>query len=115
MIRREVWNRTPGSYQVETTYQISSLDHRLYTPQVVLEISRMHWWIENKLHYVRDVTMGEDACCVRCGSAPQILASLRSAAIALARSDGWSNIAAALRHYSIYPSKALKLIGILKN
>ncbi len=42
-----------------------------------------HWGIENRLHYVRDVTLGEDACRVRSGSAPQALACLRNATMHL--------------------------------
>jgi len=114
-IRRQTWNRTPGLYQDEVAYLIGSMDHRRFGPEVFLQINRTHWAIENRLHYVRDVTMGEDACRVRSGSAPEILAGLRNAAIALLRRDGWANIAAALRHHAAKVSKALKLIGIMEN
>lgn len=73
---------------------------------------RGHWSIENRLHWVRDVTMGEDACQVRSGAAPQILAALRSTVIALARHAGWTNIAEALRHYSWQPGAALAVLGL---
>jgi predicted transposase YbfD/YdcC len=115
MIRRQTWNRTPGSYEDETAYLIGSMDHKRWGPEVFLEINRMHWSIENRLHHVRDVTMGEDACRVRTGSAPQILAGLRNSVLALLRRDGWTNIAAALRHHAVKVSKALKLIGIAEN
>lgn len=111
-VEREVWGRKPGSYEKETAYLISSLDTRRHTPQEFLALNRGHWGIENKLHYVRDVTMGEDACRVRKGSAPQVLAGIRNSVIALARRDGWTNIAAALRHYSVKTAKALALVGI---
>jgi glycosyltransferase involved in cell wall biosynthesis len=58
---------------------------------------RGHWGIENRLHYVRDVTMGEDASRARSGSGPQVLAALRNVAISPHRSDGATNIAAGLR------------------
>ena len=38
---------------------------------------RGHWGIENRLHWVRDATLGEDACRVRSGAAPQVMAALR--------------------------------------
>jgi hypothetical protein len=91
------------------------MDHQTYGPEVFLKLNREHWAIENKLHYVRDVTMGEDACRVRSGAAPQVLAGIRNSAIALARRDGWQNIAAALRHYAIKTAEALHLIGITEN
>ncbi len=114
-VEREVWNRKPGSYEKETAYLISSLDPRRHTPQELLALNRGHWGIENKLHYVRDVTMGEDACRVRTNSAPEVLAGIRNSVIALARRDGWTNIAAALRHYGVKTAKALALVGIPQN
>jgi predicted transposase YbfD/YdcC len=113
MLTRETWGRKgPGSYEAETVYLISSLDCREHGPEAFLAVNRAHWSIENRLHYVRDVTMGEDACRVRTGSAPQALAGIRNSVIALARHDGWGNIAAALRHYAVNVVKALRLVGI---
>ncbi|MGZ3666559.1 MAG: ISAs1 family transposase, partial [Ktedonobacterales bacterium] len=71
-----------------------------------------HWAIENRLHYVRDVTCGEDASAIRSGSAPEIMAALRSAHLALLRRAGWSNIAEAHRHYAWSAGKALRLLGL---
>lgn len=115
IVQRETWNRTPGSHQSETAYWIGSMDCHEHGPEVFLEVIRAHWSIENQVHYVRDVTMGEDACRVRCGSAPQVLAGIRNAAIALFRRQRWTNIAAAIRHYAVKPHEALKLLGINEN
>src|ERR1039458_2621366 len=52
---------------------------------------------------------------VRNGSGPQVLAGIRNSVIALVRRDGWTNIAAALRHYAIKTAAALRLIGITEN
>lgn len=64
---------------------------------------------------MRDVTLGEDACRVRTGSAPQVLAGVRNAVVALLRRDGWTNVAAALRHHAVKVAKALRLVGIPEN
>ena len=40
-----------------------------------------HWGVENRLHWVLDVTMGEDLCRTRKDSAPQNLAVLRHMAL----------------------------------
>jgi hypothetical protein len=45
----------------------------------------------------------------------QVLAGIRNSVIALARRAGWTNIAAALRRYSIKTAKALELLGIRYN
>lgn len=115
-MRRQTWGRKgPGSYEVEEAFLISSLDLRRHTPAELLAFNRGHWGIENGLHHVRDVTMGEDACRVRTGSAPQVLAGVRNAVVGLLRGDGWTNIAAALRHHAVNVAKALRLVGIPEN
>ena len=48
---------------------------------------RGHWAIENRLHYVRDVTFGEDSSTVRTAHAPQNLATLRNLVIGLCALD----------------------------
>ena len=74
--------------------------------------ARGHWGIENRLHYVRDVTFGEDASQVRSAAAPEVLAALRNAVVGLLRNAGWDNIAAALRHTAWTPGAALELLGL---
>ncbi len=49
-------------------------------------LRRGHWGIE-RVHYVRDVTFGEDASTVRTGHAPQNLAALRNLVIGLCGVD----------------------------
>jgi hypothetical protein len=66
--------------------------------------------IENSLHYVRDMTLGEDACRVRSGFAPQILASVRNAVLPLLAGVNPKNIAAAIRHLAAKPFKAIRLV-----
>lgn len=78
----------------------------------LLALARGHWAIENRLHYVRDVTCGEDASTVRSGAAPQVMSGLRSAHLALLRHAGWRNMAEAHRHYAWSPGKALRLLGL---
>ena len=63
--------------------------------------------MENKLHWVRDVTYQEDRSLVRTGNAPRVMASLRSLAISL---DGHANIAAANRHHARDPQRTLTLL-----
>lgn len=78
----------------------------------LLRLIREHWHIENRLHYVRDVTMGEDASQVRSGAAPQALAALRNAVLGVLRHHGYRNIADALRHFAWCPGAGLRLLGL---
>jgi hypothetical protein len=67
--------------------------------------------MENRLHWVRDVTYQEDKSLVRTGNAPRVMASLRSLAISLLRLNGQTNIAAANRHHARDPQRTLKAIS----
>lgn len=81
-------------------------------PEYLQRHVRGHWGIENRLHYVRDVTFGEDASQVRKDSAPEVMAALRNVVLAILRRAGWANVAAALRHNGWKQHTALQLLGI---
>ena len=106
--------RTAKELRTEMAYAITSLSPARAKPEQLLKIWRGHWGIENRSHYVRDVTFGEDACRVRSGDAPQILAALRNATISLLHTRYFKNIAAALRNFSWQPKKAAQIIGVPK-
>jgi len=70
----------------ETVYLITSLPASAADPARLLALSRAHWGIENRLHYVRDVSMDEDRCRVRAGA--RALAGVRNATLAIIRRLG---------------------------
>jgi hypothetical protein len=78
----------------------------------LLELSRGHWSIENRLHWVRDVTFDEDRCRIRKGAGAQVMASLRNLAISLLRIAGARYIPPALRAFSWMGLNVLRLIGL---
>jgi predicted transposase YbfD/YdcC len=100
-----------GEVEEETTYGLTSLSSERVSLQHVEFFWRGHWTIENRDHYVRDVTLGEDQCRMHTESAAQALAALRNGVLMALRHQGWENIAAALRHYGASIQKALALIG----
>lgn len=102
--------RIRGKLTTETVCAITSLGREVAPAKRLLEIARGHWEIENRLHWVRDVCLGEDACRVRTGSAPQILAALRNASLWLMRSKGLTAIAAVLRRHAAKPQEAMQLV-----
>jgi len=97
-----------GKKTAEVVYLITS--DRNADPATLATWVRGHWEIENRLHWVRDVTYQEDKSLVRTGNAPRVMASLRSLAISLLRIDGHANIAAANRHHARDPQRTLKLL-----
>ena len=100
-----------GLTSQEVAYAVTSLSPQQANPQRLLALWRGHWGIENRVHWVRDVTFDEDRCQVRCGAAPQVMAALRNMSISLLRLAGKPNIAAALRRHAAHPSEALALVG----
>ena len=58
------------------------------SPARLLALKREHWAIENRLHWVRDVSMDEDRCRVRAGG--RALASIRNLGLSLIRARGLS-------------------------
>jgi predicted transposase YbfD/YdcC len=105
-VRRTVTRK--GKKTVEVVYLITSDCDA--GPATLAAWVRSHWHIENKLHWVRDVTYQEDKSLVRTGNAPRVMATLRSLAISLLRLDGHDNIAAANRHHARDPQRTLKLL-----
>ena len=67
-----------GRVQVEASYAVTSLSPTVAGADRLLRILREHWHIENRVHWVRDVTFDEDRSQVRTGSAPQVMAALRN-------------------------------------
>lgn len=92
---------------------MTSLTAEKASPARLLSLNRLHWGIENKLHYVRDVTFDEDRSRVRKKSGPHVMASLRNLAISVLRMAGADNIAEALRLCSWNTARPLRLIGVI--
>lgn len=99
-----------GKTTTETAYGITSLPSDRADADRLLHLTRQHWGIENRVFYVRDVTMGEDHCRVRTKSAPMILSTLRNIALNLLNGNAVKNKAAALRRHAAHPYEALALI-----
>jgi predicted transposase YbfD/YdcC len=94
---------TPKKTREETVYGLTSLPPTRADAARLLQLVRDHWLIENRLHYRRDVTLGEDLCQVRKRQAPRVLAVLNSFVLALC--DFWqvSNVPQRMRLYDARP------------
>ena len=95
---------------VEIVYIITSADHLAAPPATLAAWVHDHWGIENRVHWVRDVTFDEDRSHVRTGNGPQVMATLRNTAISLLRLAGATNIAAAQRHHAANQSRPFNLV-----
>jgi predicted transposase YbfD/YdcC len=78
----------------QTRYYISSLNE---TVTQFAQRIRDYWHVENKVHYVRDVTQGEDNSRIRVHPLPNLFALARNFALNLYREQGFNNMAQAQR------------------
>ncbi len=107
---RDVSDLKSGKTSHEVAYGITSLPMTAASPKRLLTLHRNHWTIENKLHYIRDVTFHEDACDLAIGTAPQAIAILNNLVLGLLRRRGFTAIADARRRFCAVPAEALALV-----
>ncbi len=111
-IIRERTKLTTGKTSTETVYGITSLTAQKADPERLLALSRGHWSIENRSHYVRDMLYDEDRHQLRKGKGPQMMACLRNFAISLLRLMNYKNITKATREFAARSHLALKLLRL---
>lgn len=109
-LTRTITDRKTGNRHTEVVYAVTSLSIADAKPAQIAAWLRGHWAIENKLHWVRDVTYAEDHSQIRTGGGPQVMATLRNTAISILRLKGHTNIAAALRHHVRNHLRPVKLL-----
>ena len=118
---RKVRKRTKNSRKYTTAevrsaiavFVITSLDAREAAPVHLAGYVRGQWTIENKVHWVRDVTFREDSSRVRTGPRPRIMATLRNLAIGLIRQAGHTRIAPVIRKIRHDTALLLAILGLL--
>lgn len=91
-------------------YGITSLTPQRADPAHLLALTRNQWALENRLHWRRDVSLGEDACQVRKGSAPHALAVLNSFVLALFDFCGITKVKQQMRRLDAQPLQAVRLL-----
>jgi predicted transposase YbfD/YdcC len=99
-----------GKTTRETAYLVVSLPAEHAQPDQLQDWARREWHIENRLHWVRDVTLREDAHQARTGNGPAVAAVLRNTAIGFHRSNGEPNIARATRRANRRPNDLINAV-----
>lgn len=107
-VRRRVEHALSCTQQL--VYGITSLPPSKADPFRLLHLNQEHWSIENRLHWRRDVTLGEDACQVRKGSAPHVLAVLNSFVLTLFDFCQVPNVKQHMRCLDAHPLQAVRLL-----
>jgi hypothetical protein len=99
----------------EVVYAVTSLAPERASAADLLRLLREHWTIENRSHWVRDVTFAEDQSLVRGGHVPWVMATIRNTAIGLIRRTGVTQIAATTRRLAAHPADAVALLTTAEN
>jgi hypothetical protein len=86
-----------GKQREEMAYFISSRNGNAFLYE---EGVRSHWQIENSLHWVKDVTLKEDASKIRSGNAPQNISTIKNMGINIFRQNNYGGIAEGIRMVS---------------
>jgi predicted transposase YbfD/YdcC len=109
-ITRRTRKLNAKKWRTEIVYAVTSLSAAQATNAQLAAFIRGHWCVENRLHWVRDVTFDEDRSRIRTGNGPRVMATLRNLAISLLRLAGATNIAQALRHHAWDPLRPVELL-----
>jgi len=112
MVERTVEYLSSDKSHHEVAYGISSLSAGTTTAAKLLEYNRGHWEIENRVHYVRDVTFDEDRSQVRTAEGPRIMASIRNLVMGIFRLIGFQYIPDAIRYFAMRLQEVFLLLGI---
>ena len=99
-----------GKKHTEVVYAVTSLSVADAKPAQIAAWLRGHWAIENRLHWVRDVTYSEDHSQIRTEGGPQVMATLRNTGISILRLTGHTNIASANRYHARDHHRPVKLL-----
>ena len=100
-LERTVWQQGLQLLH-EVRYGITSLPRSVADAKRLLVVARAEWGIENGLHYRRDVTLEEDACHLRRGGGPQVMAALNNVVVSLLGQHEEHNLAALQRRFDYH-------------
>jgi Transposase len=109
-ITRKTRRLDSRKWRTEVVYAVTSLAFEQAAAAEIAAWIRGHWAIENRLHWVRDVTYDEDRSQIRTATGPRAMASLRNLALSVLRIAGVTNIAQATRHHAWDPLRPVNLL-----
>jgi predicted transposase YbfD/YdcC len=109
-IEREITHLKKEKTTIETVYGITSQSKEKASPEMILSQNRGHWSIENKIHWVLDVTFDEDRSQIRNLNGPLVMTCLKRFSISFLRIHGLKNIAEAFRKLWAKPHRAYNML-----
>ena len=109
-LQRVVHHQKTGKITYQVIFGITSLSAEDCSPERLMRLMRQHWHIENRLHYVRDVSFHEDDCRIRETKRQRLLATINNLVIGLIRQTDFDYIPEARRFFCLNYEEALQLL-----
>jgi len=110
-VQREVEYKKDGrKRKPETVYLLTSLPSELATAERLLQLNRTYWGIENRVHWVRDVALREDASRLRKGALPRLWAACANLVISILRLLRVPGIKRKMNQLHLRPDSAVQLL-----
>jgi len=110
-LTRSVRRRRTKKETFEVVYGITTLPRSEADAARLLRLNRGHWGIENRSHWVRDVTWREDAGLAYRDFTAEVLAVIRTTLLSLLRVHHVKNIAEQLRQNGNLPERAVRFLA----
>ena len=110
LVREMVYKKSGNVRTTQVVYLLTSLPAELATPALLERWSLLYWTIENRVHYVRDPALREDACRVRKGSVPRVMAAFANLTISVLRLLGKRNLKRAMSNFKLRPNTAVAAV-----
>jgi predicted transposase YbfD/YdcC len=98
-----------GKPYEENLYYLTSLNA---DAAALMARIRVHWGIENRLHWVKDVVLQEDAASIQQSAPASLMAILRNLVVSLFRAHGYPSIVKAIDLLSHDFDRLLPMPGI---
>lgn len=92
------------------SHLLTSLPPELATPEHLLRCPRLYWTIEDRVHDVRDTALKEDACRVRKGSLPRVMAVFADLAVSVLRLLAKQSVKRAMNNLRMRPNTAVGVV-----
>lgn len=110
-IRRDTFDHMGNRLSKEVVHGVTSLTALQAGPDVIARFIRLHWGIENKIHWVRDVVYREDDQHAYAGTGAQVMATLRNLALGLLRLAGVTQITRTLQRIAANRTRIFPIIA----
>lgn len=109
-LQRTITVSKTGKTRHETLYGVTSLSADQARPDQLLEMLRSYWYIENRLHYPRDVTLHEDHTRFTSHVAAHNMATMNNLVLSLIAKSDFPFVPSARRFFAAHPDHALALL-----